>query len=297
VSAAIAFDRLTKRYGRLLAVDDLSFEVQEGEIFGFLGLNGAGKTTTIRLLLDLLRPTSGRVFALGLDCRHRGLEVRAGVGYLPGELGLFGDMTGRQLLDLLARLDRRRVAATRRAGLLERFRLSEADLSRRVREYSTGMKRKLGIVQAFEHDPPLLVLDEPTEGLDPMMQEEFFGLLRDVTRRGRTVFLSSHVLSEVERHCQRVALLREGRLALLTTISELRTVAPRRVRISFTGAAPTLPALPPWLQVIRADTTWEVQATGPIGPLIQAAGHCVADVEVQAPRLEDVLVGYYRGPS
>lgn len=297
--AAITLDRLSKRYGRLQAIDDLSFEVREGEVFGFLGLNGAGKTTTIRLLLDLLRPTSGRALVCGLDCRGRGLEVRARVGYLPAELGLFGDMTGGQVLDLLAGLDRGRVAPAWQAQLLERFRLARGDLSRRIREYSTGMKRKLGIVQAFQHDPPILVLDEPTEGLDPMMQDEFFGLLGEVTRRGRTVFLSSHVLSEVERACQRVALLGEGRLSLLSTIGELCRMAPRRVRVTFAGAPPPLPSLPDWLTVVRADASgWEVDAIGSIGPVIQAASAgCVADVDVKAPRLEDILARYYRRPA
>ena len=299
MGAAVTLDRLSKRYGRLLAVNDLSFEVPEGEVFGFLGLNGAGKTTTIRLLLDLLRPTSGRAFVFGLDCRRRGLEVRAGIGYLPGELGLPGDMTGQQALDLLARLGRRPVKAPWRNTLLERLRLKPSDLSRRLREYSTGMKRKLGIVQAFQHDPPLLVLDEPTEGLDPLMQDEFFELLRDATARGRTVFLSSHVLSEVERSCTRVALLREGALTLLAEVHELQALAPRKVRVVFCGRAPALPALPEGLVPMRADDRcWEVEASVPIGPLVQAASaHCVADVEIRAPRLEDILAAYYRGTA
>lgn len=298
MTAAITLDRLSKRYGRLLAVDDLSFETRQGEVFGFLGLNGAGKTTTIRLLLDLLRPTGGRALVFGLDCQRRGRDVRAGIGYLPGELGLFGDMTGAQVLGLLERLERRPVDQAWREQLLERLRLTASDLSRRLREYSSGMKRKLGIVQAFQHDPPLLVLDEPTEGLDPLMQDEFFALLREVTGRGRSVFLSSHVLSEVERTCDRVALLREGQLALLATVSELQALAPRRVRIVFHGPAPALPDLPPGIAGTRAESSWDLQAEGPIGAVVQAtAGLAVADVQVRAPRLEDILGAYYRSAT
>ncbi len=296
MTAAITLDRLSKRYGRLLAVSDLSFEVREGEVFGFLGLNGAGKTTTIRLLLDLLRPTTGRARVFGFDCQRQGIEVRRRLGYLPGELGIPPDVTGTQLLDLLGRLARDRVAGSRRESLLDRFRLSHADLSRRVREYSTGMKRKLGLVQAFQHDPPLLVLDEPTEGLDPLMQEEFFSLVAEVTARGRTVFLSSHVLSEVERSCHRVALLREGQLALLASVTDLQALAPRRVRVTFAEGAPAAVALPPGATLVASDAgSWEVEARGPIGALFDSVGgRAIADVQVHAPRLEDILTEYYR---
>jgi ABC-2 type transport system ATP-binding protein len=296
MAAAITLDGVTKRYGRLVAVRDLAFEVREGEVFGFLGLNGAGKTTTIRILLDVLRPKSGRARVFGFDCQHQGLEVRRRVGYLPGELGIPPDVTGNQLLDLLGRLGGNRVDEVWRRSLLERFALSSPDLSRRLREYSTGMKRKLGIVQAFQHDPPLLVLDEPTEGLDPLMQEAFFELLTEVTRRGRTVFLSSHVLSEVERSCARVGLLREGQLALLASVSELQALAPRRVTVRFAGAAPAPAALPRGSTLVSRDAgSWELETSGPIGSLFDGVAGCaVADVQVRAPRLEDILAAYYR---
>jgi ABC-2 type transport system ATP-binding protein len=296
MAAAITLDRVTKRYGRLEAVRDLAFEVHEGEVFGFLGLNGAGKTTTIRVLLDVLRPTAGRAFVFGFDCQRQGLEVRRRVGYLPGELGVPPDVTGRQLLDLLARLGATTVDPGWQRSLLDRFALSSSDLLRRVREYSTGMKRKLGIIQAFQHDPPLLVLDEPTEGLDPLMQDAFFDLVSEVTSRGRTVFLSSHVLSEVERSCQRVGLLREGRLALLASVSELRALAPRRVRVTFDGAAPAAPAMPSGATLVSSEAgSWEIETTGPIGALFDGAGgRAVSDVQVRSPRLEDILAHYYR---
>jgi ABC-2 type transport system ATP-binding protein len=191
---AIHLERLGKRYGRVEALNDVSLAVEEGQVFGFLGVNGAGKTTTIRILLDLVRPTAGRASVFGRDCQSAGLDVRAQLGYLPGEPGFYGDMTGEATLDLLGRLSRRGVDPSWRRGLLDRLELAAADLRRPIREYSTGMKRKLGIVQAFQADPPLLVLDEPTEGLDPLMQEAFYELLAEVRRRGRTVFMSSHVL-------------------------------------------------------------------------------------------------------
>ena len=167
---AIRLEHLSKRYGRITALHDVSLEVVPGEVFGFLGLNGAGKTTTIRILLDLVRPTGGRAAIFGANCQTHGLAVRAQLGYLPGEPGFYGDMTGEATLDLLGRLAAQPIDARWRASLLDRFELAAADLRRPMREYSTGMKRKLGIVQAFQSDPPLLLLDEPTEGLDPLMQ-------------------------------------------------------------------------------------------------------------------------------
>jgi ABC-2 type transport system ATP-binding protein len=203
----IVIEGLTKRFHALVAVDHLSLRVPAGCVFGFLGLNGAGKTTTIRLLLDLLRPTSGRALILGYDCRLDGLRARGNVGYLPGDMRLYPDMTGHQVLRLLGRLSGRAVNERRQRDLLGRLNLPDHDLSRRIGEYSTGMKRKLGIVQAFQSDPTVLVLDEPTEGLDPLMQEAFYQLLAETSTRGHTVFMSSHVLSEVERVCDRIAVV------------------------------------------------------------------------------------------
>lgn len=300
VIPAIAIRGLTKHFGRITAVKSLDLTVEQGLVFGFLGLNGAGKTTTIRLLLDLLRPTSGHAAILGHDCRTDGLAARALVGYLPGEFGLYRDMTGRQVLDFLSRLSGVSPGGARRRELLDRLELPEADLDRTLREYSTGMKRKLAIVQAFQADPMVLVLDEPTEGLDPLMQEAFYGLLLDVRKRGRTVFLSSHVLSEVERVCDHVAVLRQGELALSASVSDARHLAPRTVRVVFRK-----PVAPPGverdgsIQVTSvAAEQWLLQVRGPLGPLMgMLEGLPVADLEVREPRLEDVVIGYYRGAS
>jgi ABC-2 type transport system ATP-binding protein len=242
---AISIRGLTKRYGPLTALKDLNLDIEPGEVFGFLGLNGAGKTTTIRLLLDLLRPTSGQAFIFGYDCRMAGLDARARIGYLPGELGFYLDLTGLETLDFLAGLNRQPVDKRHRQELCDRLELPQSDLRRRLRQYSTGMKRKLGIIQAFQTNPPLLILDEPTEGLDPLMQEAFYRLLSDVKRAGATVFMSSHVLSEVERVCDRIALLRKGEMVLLSSVRESRRLAPRRVCVSFSENVSARPELPP----------------------------------------------------
>jgi ABC-type multidrug transport system ATPase subunit len=299
--AAIRLDRLSKRYGRVAALNDVSLEVRPGEIFGFLGLNGAGKTTTIRILLDLVRPTAGRAFIFGADCRASGPSVRAQVGYLPGELGFYGDTTGGEVLELLGRLGGRRVDPVRRRALLDRLELSAADLGRNVRDYSTGMKRKLGIVQAFQAEPPLLVLDEPTDGLDPLMQDAVYDLLAEMRRRERTVFMSSHVLPEVERVCDRIALLRRGDLVLLSPVEEVRRLAARTVHVTFGADVP--PPADPWpagFAVVEiAPRSWRLRASGPLGPLIARIGALpVSDIDVHEPHLEDVLRQYYReGPA
>lgn len=295
-SAAISIRGLTKRYGKLTAVNHLDLEVARGEIFGFLGLNGAGKTTTIRILLDLLRPTSGRAALFGHDCQSDSLKARAVVGYLPGEMDIYADLTGHELLLFLERVGGRAISRERRSKLTERFEFSDRDLSRKLRQYSTGMKRKLGLIQAFQADPLLLILDEPTEGLDPLMQESFYELLVDTRNQGSTVFMSSHVLPEVERVCDRIAMLRKGEVVLLSSVEDARRLAARRVRVAFQQdvAAPTF--LPKDYEVIDArPRAWMLRVTGPLGSLPAfLAGLPVADLQVEEARLEDVLVKYYR---
>jgi len=298
-SAAISIRRLTKRYGRLVAVNHLDLEVQRGEVFGFLGLNGAGKTTTIRILLDLLRPTAGSAALFGHDCQSDNLKSRSAVGYLPGELGVYSDLTGYELLAFLERIGGGTVSRSHRDNLAERFELSDRDLSRRLREYSTGMKRKLGLIQAFQADPPLLILDEPTEGLDPLMQEAFYELLADARNRGRTVFMSSHVLPEVERVCDRIAILRKGEIVLLSSVQDARKLASRRVRVSFRHDVAVPASLPQGYEMIDAKLRiWILRVTGPLGALPSfLAALPVADLAVEEARLEDVLVKYYRDGS
>jgi ABC-2 type transport system ATP-binding protein len=284
----------------LTAVKNLKLEVKEGEVFGFLGLNGAGKTTTIRILLDLLRPSAGRASVMGRDCQSQGLEVRSSVGYLPGEMGLYRDMTGRELLDFLGRLGTRPVVENYREQLGQRLELSAAELKRKLREYSTGMKRKLGLIQAFQGDPPLLILDEPTEGLDPLMQESFYELLSEAKARGRTVFMSSHVLSEVGRVCDRIGLLRKGELVLLSSVEDVRALAPRRLRVWFDKDVNGTPGdLPAAYEIVEIQPRlWSLRAHGPLGWLIEHLSRLpVVDIEIDEPRLEDVLTRYYRDES
>lgn len=298
-TAPIVIDGLTKRFGRLAAVKSLSLSVPSGCVYGFLGLNGAGKTTTIRMLLDLLRPSAGHASILGHDCQADGLRARAEVGYLPAELRLYPSLTGAEVLSLFARLSARRVEATRQHELLERLRLPAGDLVRRVGEYSTGMKRKLGIVLAFQADPRLLVLDEPTEGLDPLMQGAFYELLADTSARGRTVFMSSHVLSEVERVCHRIAVLRAGELVLEAPVEDVCRLAPRTIVVTFAEAVTPPDTWPAATEVVTvAPARWELRTTAELGPLVATlAGLPVKDLRASERRLEDVVLGYYRGAA
>ena len=294
--AAISIRGLTKRYGKLIAVNGLDLEVPRGEIFGFLGLNGAGKTTTIRILLDLLRPTSGNAAVFGHDCQSEGLKVRSAVGYLPGEMGIYSDLTGHEILKFLERMGGGSVSREHRHSLTERFELSDRDLSRKLRESSTGMKRKLGLIQAFQADPPLLILDEPTEGLDPLMQESFYELLGDARTRGRTIFMSSHVLPEVERVCDRIAVLRKGEVVLLSSVQDARKLASRNVRVSFQQEVAVPASMPQGYEMIDAKPrAWILRVTGQLGSLPSFLAMLpVADLAVEEARLEDVLVKYYR---
>jgi ABC-2 type transport system ATP-binding protein len=211
-------------------------------------------------------------------------------------MGIFSDLTGRAVLDLLAGLNRQTADTKYRRELQERLELPDSDLRRRLREYSTGMKRKLGLIQAFQADPPLLILDEPTEGLDPLMQESFYSLVADVKRRGRTVFMSSHVLSEVGRVCDRIALLREGNLVLLSSVEECLKLAARRVRVLFAEDISYVPGLPLGSEMIgTGPRLWNLKVEGPLGPLLSVVSSLpVRDIEVAEPRLEDAVLEYYR---
>jgi ABC-2 type transport system ATP-binding protein len=239
---AIAIAGLSKDYGSGHGLFELDLEIEPGEVFGFLGPNGAGKSTTMRLLLDLIKPTSGGAPVLGFDTRENSLEIRRRVGFLPGDFALYPKLTGAQVLDYLAEL-RGGVDRRVRDALAERF---DADLDRPIRELSTGNRQKLGLIQAFMHDPELLILDEPIAGLDPLVQQSFHRLLAETSARGHTVFLSSHTLSEVERVTHRVAILRKGRLVVVDSLEKLRKVAVQRLEIEFSASVPvdTFRALP-----------------------------------------------------
>jgi ABC-2 type transport system ATP-binding protein len=234
VGDAIRTEGLTKDYGRTRGIAELDLAVRPGQVFGFLGPNGAGKTTTIRLLVDLIRPTSGRAEVLGMDTRTHSVEIRRRVGYLSGELALYENLTGRELLDYIANL--RGLGDRRLAGeLCQRL---DLDPAHHVHDLSRGNKQKLGLVLALMHRPELLILDEPTSGLDPLVQQEFHRIVRQATSEGRTVFLSSHVLSEVERMADQVGIIRDGRLVDLLQVNDLKTHALRRFELDFARPVP-----------------------------------------------------------
>jgi len=229
MNLAIETCSLTKRYGQVAAVTDVNLQVERGQVFGFLGPNGAGKSTTIRMVLALQRPTSGRATVLGLDAGRDSVELRRRTGYLPGDLELFPRLTGRQHIDWCARARGLHDTLAAR-DLAERF---QVVTDRPVRELSKGNRQKVGLVLAFMHEPELLILDEPTSGLDPLMQHEFEGLLRETVAAGRTVFLSSHDLDEVQRITDRIAIIKDGQVVTEDTVDALRLAAPRRVEVSF----------------------------------------------------------------
>ncbi len=274
----------------------MSFDVRAGEVFGFLGPNGAGKSTTIRLLLGLYRPTAGRVRVLDHDPMTDPVAVHRAVGYLPGELALFPRMTGREHLDWLDR-GRRSVDPGLRDELIERF---DADLDRPVRTLSKGNRQKIGILLAFGHRPDLLVLDEPTSGLDPLLQDEFERLLRDTVADGRTVFLSSHELDEVQRTADRVAIIKDGRIVVVDTVDGLRRSAPRTVEFTFpvdVDPAPLLRLAGVDL-VERKDDRIRLSITGPIGPVLREAAQLdPVDITARPADLDELFLRYYRAPA
>jgi ABC-2 type transport system ATP-binding protein len=274
------------------ALHDLSIEVDEGEIFGFLGPNGAGKSTTIRLLLGYLHPSAGSATVLGRDITTDNEEIRRRTGYLPGGIAFYDAMTGWQQLDYLSRLDGQ--ASPLRDELVERMELSKRDLSRPIRDYSRGMRQKIGIIQAFQADPELAVLDEPTEGLDPLMQRAFYEIVEGRKRAGRTIFFSSHVLSEVERVCDRVAIIRSGELVALTDITELLDRRRRQVEIRLAGPAPTLEGVSGVTDLHIHEGVLTCQLEGDPGPLLTALQQtAIHDLLIEPARLEDAFMEYY----
>jgi ABC-2 type transport system ATP-binding protein len=293
---AIGVDGLTKYYGSVVGVEELTFRVERGETYGFLGANGAGKTTTMRLLLDLLRPTSGRARVLGVDCHRDSRSARRLIGYLPGELPTYPDLTAAGYLDYLAQLGGRPVSRPYLRELLERFDVSGVDLARRLRDQSHGMKQKIGIVQALMAQAPVLILDEPTAGLDPLMVQAFRGVLAELGRHGETtVFLSSHVLAEVEETCARIGLVRGGRMVATETMESLKRKTTRVVTISFDADVVTdLPVLAGVATRSRSPRHWTLEVSSPLGPLLQALAPLpVQDLHIEPFRLEDYLAGFY----
>jgi len=292
MTAIIETEKLTKSYGRSRGIIDVDLVVETGEVFGFLGPNGAGKTTTIRVLLDHIRPTNGSAKVFGIETRVDPVAIHRRVGYLPGEFTLYDRLTGGQTLTYFANL-RGGVDPAYQASLIERI---DLDPSRRFREYSKGNKQKVGLVIALQHRPELLLLDEPTSGLDPLVQQTVFQILREAVAGGATVFLSSHILSEVEKSCDRVAIIREGRLAKVDRVDALRDLAHHQVELRFAGEVPiaAFEALPGVSEVVADDHVLRMRVSGAITPVVQAAArYDLLDFVSREPSLEETFLAQY----
>jgi ABC-2 type transport system ATP-binding protein len=294
MSAIIQTNQLTKSYGRSRGIIDVTFDIQEGEVFGFLGPNGAGKTTTMRTLMGLLRANSGSATIGSLDCWTQSTEVKKLVGYLPGEFAFDPGLRGAQIIEYLGHL-RGGVDQTYLRTLVGRLGF---DPSKRFREYSHGNKQKLGLMQAFMHKPRVFILDEPTSGLDPLNQQEFYRMVAEVRAEGRTVFLSSHILPEVEHTCNRVAIIREGRLVTIDHVSALKDIHQHDVEIAFAG-----PASVDWFKqavdVTKVaqgadECTLRLVVQGDLAHIIQIAGqHGATNIATHEPTLEEAFLRFY----
>ncbi|HUY99828.1 MAG TPA: ABC transporter ATP-binding protein [Thermomicrobiaceae bacterium] len=293
MTSAIRTSGLSKDYGSGRGLFELDLEVQPGEVFGYLGPNGAGKTTTIRLLMGMIRPTAGRAEVFGLDAQDQAVEVKRLVGYLPGELAQFGGLRGREVVSYLAGL-RGGVDPGRATQLADRLAL---DLGQRFREYSRGNKQKLGLLLAFMHDPRLLILDEPTSGLDPLNQQEFYRMVDEARERGATIFLSSHVLSEVEHVCQRIGIIRGGRLVQVARLEDLHHLRFHTVEVEFAGPVPAdaVRAAPGVDDVAVDGERLTCRVQGDFTPLLAALETArVVNLVSREPNLEEVFLTYYR---
>jgi ABC-type multidrug transport system ATPase subunit len=292
MTAVIQTEKLTKSYGPHRGVVDVDLEVNQAEVFGFLGPNGAGKTTTIRTLLDLIRPTSGRALVFGIESSADPVSIHRRVGYIPGEFTLYDRLTGGQTIDYFANL-RGGVDAAYQRALIERF---DIDPKRRYKELSKGNKQKIGLVIALQHRPELLILDEPTSGLDPLVQQSFYEVVREARDEGRTVFLSSHILSEVERTANRVAIIREGRIVKQGSVESLRDLAHHQVELRFSGPVPAdaFEHLPGVSEVTAEDHVLRMRVSGPITPVVQAAARYeLLDFVSREPTLEETFLAQY----
>ena len=292
MTAIIETEKLTKSYGLHRGIVEVDLAVEKGEVFGFLGPNGAGKTTTIRILLDLIRPTRGRATVFGLDTTRDAVAIHRRVGYLPGEFALYDRLTGAQTLEYFANLHGGVDRAYQRS-LVERV---DLDPSRRFREYSKGNKQKVGLIAALQQRPELLILDEPTAGLDPLVQQTFFEIMREAVAEERTVFLSSHILSEAEKTCDRVAIIREGRIVRVDRVDALYDLAVHQVELRFTGPVPAeeFEGIAGVSNVAVVDHTLRMHVNGPIAPVVKAAARFeLADFVSREPSLEETFLAEY----
>ena len=291
----ISTEGLTKYYGEILGIEDVDIEVNQGEVFGFLGPNGAGKSTTIRLLLDFLRPTRGHSSVLGLRSREDSIEIHRRVGYVPGDLSMYGKMTGREMLAYFASL-RGMDGLGSAPELAERLQL---DMDQRIRSYSSGNRQKVGLVQAFMHEPELLILDEPTSGLDPLIQQEFYRLVFETKAQGRTVFLSSHILPEVERIADRVGIIRSGNLVIVEQVAAFKQKAVRKLEMRFASSVPESDFSS--LEAVRSTRSEDdgrviiVTVEGSVDPVIKAAARYeLVNLVAHEGDLEEAFLAYYQ---
>src|SRR6266852_620432 len=291
----IVIDNLFKSYGNVQAVKGISMRVEQGEIFGFLGPNGAGKTTTIRCMLDVIRPTSGTLRVLGLDAQRDKMALHRRIGYLPGDVRLPGDMTGRQVINYFSRLQGREPVLLH--DLVARF---DVEIKRPLKSYSKGMRQKIGIVQAFMCDPEVLILDEPTSGLDPLLQRTFNEFLLQEQARGKTIFMSSHIMSDVEKVCQRVAVIRQGEIVTIEEVEELRHKAGQRMTVEFGDAVSTdeLARMPGVSNVTIHNHAYHFNVGGSMDALIKALSrHEVLRLQAEEAPLEEVFLKFYENPQ
>jgi ABC-2 type transport system ATP-binding protein len=294
-STVISVRSVTKYFGKVTGVKEISFTVEKGDIFGFLGPNGSGKTTTIRLLLDLLRPDNGTIKVFGKNLQNNSFEIRQKCGYLPGNFSAYGNLTGNQFLNLLSNF--RKVKNFSPPRLYERLGISEFDLKRKIKHLSHGTLQKLGIIQAFWCYPELLILDEPTIGLDPLMQNVFYDLLKEYQEKGITIFLSSHNLSEVERICHRVAIIRKGEIIKTESISNLKKMLNRKLFLTLKQPLDSV-ELPGAKLISRQELKFEFEVTGDFELLLRRLSELpVSDIVLPEPDLQEIFMNYYNGKS
>ena len=297
MTAVIHTDKLTKYYGKHRGIIDVDLDVNEGEAFGFLGPNGAGKTTMIRTLLDHIRPTSGNATIFGINTTDNPVAIHKRLGYLPGEFALYDKLTGGQTIEYFANL-RGGVDPLYQQDLVARL---DLDATRKFREYSKGNKQKVGLIVALQHRPDLLLLDEPTSGLDPLVQQTFYEVIREAKSEGRTIFLSSHILSEVEKTCDRVAIIRDGQLVKVDRVEALRDLAHHQVELRFAGDIPlgAFAALPGVSDLTTEVNLLRMRVSGSIAPVVrEAANYELLDFVSREPSLEETFLAQYgRGTS
>jgi len=281
---------LTKFYGKIRGIKDVTLTVNRGEIFGFLGPNGAGKTTTIRLLLNLINPTRGKAEIFGLNTREDSLKIRSRIGYIPGDLSLYESMSGKDLLRFLSSLRTKESPLT--DDLCHRFQVT---LDRKIKGYSKGMKQKVGIVQAFMHDPELVIMDEPTLGLDPLVQREFYKFLKEEQQKGKTFFVSSHILSEVEKVCDRVGIIREGNIVAIEDVETLKEKSGRLMEVTFSNDIIKEDFDIPQISIISIENrTVRFRVTGTMDDVIKHLSHFeIKDLVSKGVSVEDIFMHYY----